>query len=68
MESSRGNNSEYPYLRIQMACFMNNLVIVSLYDSLGPSSVEFILRHAEAKIVLCNENVLEKVREYSVLY
>jgi len=44
----------------ELACYMHSLIIVSLYDSLGPSAVEFIIQHAGVKIVLCNENLLEK--------
>ncbi|OSX70295.1 hypothetical protein BU14_0810s0006 [Porphyra umbilicalis] len=35
----------------QMACSSQGLVLVPLYDSLGPNAVEYVINHAEVKFV-----------------
>lgn len=35
----------------EIVCWFSNLVVVSLYDSLGPDAIQFILKHAECRAV-----------------
>lgn len=35
----------------QLACSSQGLVLVPLYDSLGPGAVEYVINHAEVKVV-----------------
>lgn len=35
----------------QLACSSQGLVLVPLYDSLGPNAVEYVINHAEVKVV-----------------
>ncbi|PVV00342.1 hypothetical protein BB560_005282 [Smittium megazygosporum] len=42
----------------ERACFTQSLYSVSLYDTLGDSSVEYILNHSESSIIICS---LDKV-------
>ncbi|KAJ1674635.1 medium-chain fatty acid-CoA ligase faa2 [Spiromyces aspiralis] len=42
----------------EFSCYARNLVTVALYDTLGISSVEYIINHAEIPIVVCS---LDKV-------
>jgi long-chain acyl-CoA synthetase len=43
------------------ACYRQNLIVVSLYDTLGEDSVEFITRHSESKIVVVSKENLAKL-------
>lgn len=45
----------------EQACYRQNLIVVSLYDTLGEDSVEFIAKHSGAKIVLVSKENIGKL-------
>ena len=60
------NRSEW--IISEHACYSNSLVVVSLYDSYGKSSIKYILNHAELKAVFVDTyarlmNILEVIDE-----
>ncbi len=46
----------------EISCYLSSIVLVSLYDTLGASSVEFIVEHSELSVCMCAPNTLPKVR------
>lgn len=51
------------WIKVLLALWSQSLVCVPLYDTLGASSVEFILNDAEVTTVFVAENKLERVLE-----
>ncbi|XP_048758754.1 long-chain-fatty-acid--CoA ligase 5-like isoform X2 [Ostrea edulis] len=52
----------------EQACFMYSMVLVPLYDTLGPEACTHIINQAEIKTVICDKNVkvnaiLDKINE-----
>jgi len=47
----------------ELACYLHNLIVVSLYDSLGPGAVKYIVSHSETNIVFCSASVIGKLIE-----
>ena len=47
----------------QQACFALNIVTVPLYDTLGPSSVEFILNQTAMRCVVCSNKEVSNLLE-----
>ncbi|PWA03021.1 hypothetical protein BB558_000813 [Smittium angustum] len=45
------------------ACTMQSLYSVALYDTLGGSSMEYILNHTEAPVVVCSIDKISKLLE-----
>ncbi|PVU95931.1 hypothetical protein BB561_001492 [Smittium simulii] len=45
----------------ERACFTQSLYTVSLYDTLGESSVEYILNHCESPIIFCSLDKISKL-------
>jgi long-chain acyl-CoA synthetase len=40
---------------IDLAAMSNSMVSVAIYDTFGPSIVEYVLNHAELSVVCCAE-------------
>lgn len=45
----------------EQACYMQSLIVVSFYDTLGEDSVEFIAKHSETKIVIVSKENISKI-------
>lgn len=45
----------------EQACYMQSLIVVSFYDTLGEDSVEFIAKHSETKIVIVSKDNISKI-------
>jgi long-subunit acyl-CoA synthetase (AMP-forming) len=46
----------------QQACYATSLVVVSLYDTLGPAAAEFIIKHAEIHTIFISGANFSKVQ------
>lgn len=49
------------WLVTEQACYRQNFIVVSLYDTLGEDSVEYISKHSESKIVIVSKENLAKL-------
>ncbi|KAG0272222.1 hypothetical protein BGZ95_012038, partial [Linnemannia exigua] len=49
----------------EMICNYYNLVSVPLYETLGPDAVEYVMNHAEVKVVVCSGNHIASLLEIS---
>jgi long-chain acyl-CoA synthetase len=49
------------WIAAENACYFNSLVVVSLYDTLGPDAAQFIVRHAGTSVVIVSKEVYPKV-------
>jgi len=45
----------------EIGCYLHSMIVVSLYDNLGPQAVAFILNHAEISIVFSSGSALQKL-------
>ncbi len=45
----------------EQACYAQNMVVVSLYDTLGPDAVAYILNHANISTVVCSQDKIKKL-------
>eukprot|EP01125_Pyxidicula_operculata_P016570 TRINITY_DN5718_c0_g1_i2.p1 TRINITY_DN5718_c0_g1~~TRINITY_DN5718_c0_g1_i2.p1 ORF type:complete len:861 (-),score=179.38 TRINITY_DN5718_c0_g1_i2:192-2474(-) len=43
----------------ELACFMHNMCVVSLYDSFGPANVEYVTNHSEFSVLFGTHDRLE---------
>lgn len=55
------NCEEWKYA--ELACYASSLVIVSLYATLGPEAVQFIVGHAETRTVICTPSTFPALME-----
>jgi long-chain acyl-CoA synthetase len=46
--------------------YLHSMILVSLYDTLGPEAVTFIVNHAQLSVVVCTEEKIPKV--YFILF
>ncbi|XP_013381851.1 long-chain-fatty-acid--CoA ligase 5 isoform X2 [Lingula anatina] len=44
------------YVILEQACYMYSMVVVPLYDTLGPDACSYILKQAEISMVICDTN------------
>ena len=49
------------WIIVQQACFALNIVTVPLYDTLGASSVEFIVNQTSMRCVVCSQKELNNI-------
>ena len=59
------NRSEWT--KTLMALWSQDLVCVPLYDTLGATSIEFIIRQSELKLVLCSGSTFDRLAAASDL-
>jgi long-chain acyl-CoA synthetase len=45
----------------EQASYAHNMVVVALYDTLGPDSVSYILNHAAIGTVICTQDKIKKI-------
>lgn len=47
----------------EQACHMQSVVIVTLYDTYGQETIEYILNQTSISTVICSDNLSENVRK-----
>jgi len=47
----------------EMSCNYYNNISVPLYDTLGPDSVEYVINHAEVRVVSCSGESIEQLKD-----
>lgn len=55
------NNAEW--VLAELACYTQGLVPISLYDTLGPEAVSFILNQSEIKVIVASKDKIGKLIE-----
>lgn len=53
-----GHNCQYWEIA-QFGTMMNSMIVVPVYDSLGPNAAQYIINHAECKAVVCHKVKLQ---------
>lgn len=47
----------------EQACYHQSAVVISLYDTLGPDAVEYIIQQAEISAIVCSRDRIERLLE-----
>ncbi|GAM20428.1 hypothetical protein SAMD00019534_036030 [Acytostelium subglobosum LB1] len=54
------------WLITQYACYLQNNIIVSFYETLGVDSLAFVSKHAEIELAFCSKETLSKMKELAL--
>lgn len=49
------SKNSLPWMLVDLAAASRSMVTVAIYDTFGPSVVEYVLNHAEIRIVFCSD-------------